>query len=62
MASAFHDLRPEQVPNAVTQSFPKAAGQTALRSLCTEPELKSFFHPKKSTPHNSRTGYSPEIL
>jgi hypothetical protein len=22
MASAFHDLRPEQVPNAVTQSFP----------------------------------------
>jgi hypothetical protein len=22
MASDFHDLRPEQVPNAVTQSFP----------------------------------------
>jgi hypothetical protein len=27
----------------------------------TEPELKNRIHPKKSTPHNSRTGYSPEL-
>jgi hypothetical protein len=32
MASAFHDLRPEQVPKAVTQSFPNVAGQTAVRA------------------------------
>jgi hypothetical protein len=30
MASAFHDLRPEQVPNAVTQSFPNVARQTTV--------------------------------
>ena len=37
MASDFHDLRPEQVPNAVTQSFPNvhflAKSSTVLGKL-----------------------------
>jgi len=37
MASDFHDLRPEQVPNAVTQSFPNvhflANSSTVLRTV-----------------------------
>jgi hypothetical protein len=50
MASAFHDLRPEQVSNAVTQSFPNAAGQS---TVCESHPLMTKANPNSWCPQGN---------
>ena len=49
---------PRRVPtNNVSWHYPKMEAEQKWRT-----QLKGRSHPPKSTPHNSRPGYSPELL
>jgi hypothetical protein len=57
MASDFYDLRPEQVPNAVTQSFPNvhflAKSSTVLPHEPFTVKIRAILVQTKRSPKNS---------